>query len=536
MADTDALGTTIITDPTAWPPAHSPGQRWFRTHVAEGGSLLLNEQPEYYADPFGYYLSCVEALRDKGAAFITWHDVLDQEIPDGLAIILQFDVDGGPRSFVRLADRLRDVGVRATAMVHRRARDWYRYDLEDLDVSWLQGLENDGWAIGYHNNSIGNVQGLEGMGNYSPAVLEAAAESFANDVAFLRGHFDLRTFTHHGGNHLNRLTPVPADAPVCVDRGPNPSLWEHIDSSFSDGGFVSRPTTLQQRCRAHETGLHFFRNHPVKYANYQPPFDLPPLDPSEAPPSPDQDLEAMRRESAAVSTRWLQARLEHRLADRLTEDTPTKPLTDRLVDHEALEPHLATFMARRKPQVRRQYPWPPGDPRAYWWRLLATFGTSARRVLNVGALPADRRDETTAFLRPDAVVTELDIDPGRQPDVLGDIAAPPDELRGRFDLVLLFGLPYVSNPAAALRGCLDVLAPGGTALLGGAGATHPSRGGRWFPDSRPIWRDDLPPIEHPTLRGQLWSFDATSVAQLVDGVDGAVTESWGHYWWIGIGL
>ena len=532
MADTDAGGVTLILDPAARPPAcPDEGTKWFRTHPLEGGSLLLNEEEDYFRDPLEYYLSCLDLLRDRGAAFLTWHDVLDDNVPDGLAVIVQFDVDGGPKAFRRIADALVDRGIRATAMVHREAHDWYAYRVEDLDIEWLQGLQAQGWAVGYHNNSIGNVQRRDRVGDYSPSVLAEATARFAADVQTLREWFDLRTFTHHGGNSLNKLTPVPDDAPVCVDRRPNPEVWEQIAGAFSDGGFLARPTSLRDRCEGLGDGLHFFRNHPVKYGNYKAPFDLPPIDPGEAPPSPSQDLGAMGAASAALSAEWLDARATHRVGERLSEATHHRLLTDRLVPFESFSEPATRFRARRRRTHRQRYPWAPGDPHVYWWRLLATFGAAARDVLNVGALPPASRDETTTFLRHDAVVTELDIDEERQPDVVGSITDLPTDLRHGFDLVLLFGLPSVSDPAAAITGCMEATRLGGRVVLGFAAHTHPFLGGRWFPDTRPIWRRDGRMIDDPSLRTKLWSFDSTSVDQLLDAIPGTTVECWGHYWW-----
>jgi hypothetical protein len=150
-------------DPWVLPPNYVDPQhcKWYPLHVFEGLASLYNETEEYYVDPFAYFLTCIARLSKRGFRFVTWHELLDAQVSDrSRAILLQFDLDAGARSMVRLAQELLAAGVTANLMIHRRARHWYVYDLEELDIEYFQSLEHAGWCFGYHHNALSNLIGF----------------------------------------------------------------------------------------------------------------------------------------------------------------------------------------------------------------------------------------------------------------------------------------------------------------------------------------------------------------------------------------
>lgn len=119
-------------------------------------------------------------------------------------------------------------------MVHREAHDWYSYNIDDMDISLLKEAKKKGCDIGYHNNSLSNVQRQNRVGNYCPEILAEASKRFEEDVRYLRKYFKIQIFTHHGGNSLNLKIPVPEGLDImCVDKPFNSSLWEKINSGFN---------------------------------------------------------------------------------------------------------------------------------------------------------------------------------------------------------------------------------------------------------------------------------------------------------------
>lgn len=538
IVDHDANGLAMMNDPLAFGPSYPIGEktRWFRSPVYEGSPTLLNESADFYRDPMAYLLRCVERLVDRNVGFITWHDLLDGWRADReTSALIQFDMDGGPKSMMRLIDPLLERGVRASIMLHRQSHDWYETRFEDLDVDALKRAEAAGWCIGYHNNALNNTQRLDRFGDYSPQVMSEAAQRFADDVAFLKRHFDIRTYTNHGGNVLNHRLDAPPEAHVvCVDRT-NTELWQPIRGMFSDGGFTARPHPLSQRIEALSDGLHFFRIHPVKYANFYEPWDFPPLvvdDAIQRGIEPTLELKAWIDIETAKQDRWLNHRRNHRVVGRFSHAGPDKPVSRHFKSTAEIESLITHHRSQRKAVFVREYPAADGDPRVFWWRMLSTYAPERGEILNVGALPHDRRKETTDFLSPQVKVVELDVDADREPDVLADITDPPDHLRRRFAGVFLMGLAYVHSPGKAIDACYDLVTDDGVGLFGFPDDTHPSRGAMWDPTHRPRWRRDHEPLRDVGLKGNLWSFDPDGLSDLFHTWQDVTTENFSQYWFV----
>ncbi|MDC1231323.1 class I SAM-dependent methyltransferase [Octadecabacter sp.] len=516
---------------------------WFPSAVYEGATSLYNEHKDYYRDPLEYFLTQIANLQAQGFEFITWHDVLDAPENDySSAILLQFDLDAGPKSFHVIAERLVALGIRATAMVHWQARHWYHYDFSKQDAAKLQTLEARDWAIGYHHNCLTTLVGADEERLQDSELQGKAQSMMREEVLALREHFNIRTLTHHGGNVMNRSIPVPADLNITpVDRPDNPLVWKQVSNTFSDGSFTARPMPMRDWCvqQALGTGLRFMRCHPVKYGNYKGALDLPELTqtPSDIPRLADvtrkvkaqEDLSPLERQVA-----WISLRETSRSGTPLAELDFAKPLSRDFIRTPENDAQIEAFRARRRPGFLRQYPWSDGDPRVIWWHMLSSF-CPAGRLLNVGAMPPDQKDETYAFVPKGSAIIEMDIDPDREPDILGDFCASDYQAIEQFDAVFLNGLPYFSDPKAALKNAWVSLKSGGVLLIGAAGASQPERGGLYRPDVRPIWRQGEATTsgESLSLLTTLWSFDALSVAQMMDGWHGQYSaESLAHYWFV----
>jgi SAM-dependent methyltransferase len=130
---------------------------------------------------------------------------------------------------------------------------------------------------------------------------------------------------------------------------------------------------------------------------------------------------------------------------------------------------------------------------------------------------------------------ELDIDPERKPDLVGDFGAAALRLDRAFDALLLFGLSPFADPQQVVRNAFSVLRPSGRFLLACAASTHPKRGGLWRPHDRPTWGAGARAEagEAMTLRGRQWSFDRNSVEALFAGWCGEVKlEFFYHHWFV----
>ena len=549
MLERSPGGAITLIDPEAEPPARvgltDPG--WFATPVYEGRTPLVNEEREYYQDPLAYYLSCIDLLLENGARFVTWHDLLDgrqQQAP--LEILLQFDVDGGPRSMRRVYEGLAARNVRATIMLHRRGHHWYPYELEDVEIDWLKQAEQQGWAMGYHNNALSRVM-ADNPRRPDASDLQKAGDVFKKDVYALREHFNIRTYTHHGGNVYNLKVDPPAGLNLIgVDRPNAPRLWKSIRSMFSDGGFISRPCTLKQKVNnlisdshSHSHSnlhLHFFRNHPFKYGNYTQPADTLPrftkdffkvgLDAN------NSSVLELRSQELVKERRWLQQRQKTRTTRPLAYLRLDKPISSRFKPYLEVRARVEELRKRRRATFLRLYPCIEGDPRVFWWRMLESWAPDKGELLNVGALPPDQKDEHNAFLASDVTVKDVDIDSSREPDFVFDICEAPQTLNDRFTASLLFGLPYFASPSKAVAACARVVRPGGVGLFGFVADTHPARGSIWHPKTRHLWRKEKEPLTDIGLKANLWAFDQDCLPALFQSWNEFDYEFMGHYWFV----
>lgn len=538
MLEQDQRGAITVIDPDALPP-NCPEEepvKWFRTPCYEGATMLVNEESDYYRDPLAYYLSCIDTLSSRGVRFVTWHQVLDGDLGHAeCEVLLQFDIDGGPRSTQRLYQALNERGICGTIMIHRQAYDWYTYTIEDVGIDWLQEAEQHGWAVGYHNNSLSNIQRFDRVGDYSTQALAEASHRFGDDVRYLRRYFKIRTFTHHGGNVFNNRTPVPNDLNIVgVDKPVNPIVWTNVRSMFSDGGFTVRPCPLRQKVEALPLGLHFFRNHPLKYANYLPPVDVPPLNPQDLAKAGldniPQTAELLRRE-AQKERCWIELRRQYRVSRPMSYLQLDKPISERFRLFSEIKDIVHTLRECDRNNFFQQYPWVLGDPRVFWWRMIEAWAPKLGEILSINALPfGGHKDEINHFLPVDVQLLELDIEEIQQANKFRNGIDVSQKWKDRFSGTLLFNLSFTYAPSLFAATCASLAKPGGIGLFAATADTSPSSGGLWHPLTHPVWHEELESPEIRDAQRVAWSFDQKGLEKILKVWDSFVIEYFNHYW------
>lgn len=546
----DEKGLVTIYDPWLLPPAfpdigpetngesttktgpRSGHARWFPTPCYEGATMLLNEERSYYCDPLAYYLDAIDALVQRGARFVNWHDVLEGRLGRSeLEIMLQFDVDGGPRSMARLYPLLRSREIVATVMIHRTATGWYEYDLDQIGIELLQEAESFGWVVGYHHNTLTILEYAQPTDVLERERMELGRSMFADDVDALRRHFDVRTFTHHGGNSPNhRIEPPGGLDIVCVDKPAAPALWRAVRSMFSDGGFLARPTSLRRYIEELPPGLHFLRNHPLKYANFMRPFDVPPLSCEAARRAGYEVTPALAQQIAEGQTKqrsWLADRNRKLFGRRLSYPRLDRPLSGRFRSDHDLSRQVDMLTDRDSAHASR-FPWPNGNPERFWWRMIASLACASRRILTVGCSTATEREVLQTLV------------PNAEPSEAMDRSTAPHGGRGstlaqEHDVAILWNIDQALSPTTLPLDCLRRVRSKGLLLLRLPSDTHRQLGGLFHPRHRPVWRPGaaLPALpEGAREPSATWSFDAEAIQTLVLGWPPVEVEFFAHYWFI----
>jgi hypothetical protein len=506
------------------------GGKWFPTPVWEGATSLYNETKEYYEDPLQYFLQSIESLQNKGVTFVTWHDMLDGEVGClNNNILLQFDIDAGQHSFIRVAKALSKMGVKATAMVHWRARHWYVYDFLDADIDEYARLQEAGWAFGYHNNTLTNLSALCAEDSVDKNIIAQACEDMQKEISKMQAHLDIRTMTHHGGNVLNYTVPIPEESNiVCVDRTVSPGLWERVNRSFSDGSFTTRPTSLKTFVEnaSEKDTLLFMRCHPLKYGNYPDALDVAQL-PKEKTDLVNYSLlykkikDGKKLSDTEKQTVWLLNRKKTRGGEQLNYISLDRPISSRLKDDDKTNKLISNMCSNQGFEHWNMYPWIGGNPRAFWWKCLSSFSRDDR-VLRVGNACQESADEVKPLLNGDLNSFEL----GKPSAICVD---------STYGTILYDGLHHFLNPDLAIAQAAQHIAPNGCLLICGVAATHPEFGGLFCPSTNPIWSPHKEKYEVdcylPTTTP--WSFDQTSIEQLMSDWKGPkYFECISHHWFI----
>lgn len=536
--ETTEVGVNFLHDPWILPfgaEEAGPDRKWQPTFVYEGSTSIYNYEKEYYSDPFSYLIDSLEMLKTKGFKFITWESLIANGAPEGPFVIVQFDVDPGKNSIVRVGKELKERGIIASIQTHVHSESYYPFSLDDDYVAFLNEQIAAGWEVGYHNNSLSTVLG-EGESEVTADSLEQASSRMVEEMVELRKSVPVTTYTNHGGNAPNIKVPVSSEFDLkCLDRPVSPELWAPIVSQFTDGGFIAKPKSLRKFVETAPDGGIFIRLHPVKYGNYESYIDLPKLNESKAELLSEKDSASIERKHSQRTKAWIEGRRGRYAESCLGYGTCKKPISAKFETPWSKESKMEEFLETRKgTSFGRQYPFLGGDPRVFWWKFSDSHATG-ERILNVGAMQPDRKDETFAFLPSGSEVMEVDIDEVREPAIVGDFCSE-EFVSGHlesFDSVLLFGLPYFTDPPAAFRAAFRVLKPGGRFLVGFSSDSHPARGGMFLPETRTAWRKGAPVTDEIlTYHGNLWSFSEASLADLEEdwGGEPATWEFASHYW------
>jgi len=213
--------------------------------------------------PMDAYARAVEAMVQKEVVFLTykdlpwgedmnfregyptewkiWQDSIKsgERDPTKIYVLIQHDVDSGPGSTIRMSRLERELGAVANVMTFCR---WHKkrldgaWDIVPYPMDWneLKNLENDGFLIGFHCNSL-HVAKFD-----SAAVFDA----YAADVEELSRRFKVEFFSPHGGE----ASPAGLinSSFEYMDQPGNALRWVHNKYSpkfsgyYSDGGILGR--------------------------------------------------------------------------------------------------------------------------------------------------------------------------------------------------------------------------------------------------------------------------------------------------------
>jgi len=194
----------------ASPTAAIPVSRFNRFNKAQ---RIWKATPEYFNDPWQYFVDFIDLLKSRGARFVTMSEALDGKYDrDQVNILLDHHIDSYPIETEVMCRWELAHGVVANVYLFNE----FDYDdtiqrriwrVEDLNVGFYQELERRGFEIGYHQNAVGLVRTRKVGRRYDKVIPEEDAEAarriFARDVDNLRRYFDIRTFIPHGAGEGN---------------------------------------------------------------------------------------------------------------------------------------------------------------------------------------------------------------------------------------------------------------------------------------------------------------------------------------------
>jgi len=131
--------------------------------------------------PASQYRNLIESLKADGYRFILPRDYTGHE--QGKVAIIRHDVDIKYNSV--LIDVERSEGVRS-AFYLRPDGDYFTQS-----ISFFEGLQAQGWEIGFHYDSLSRSSG-----NFTQAIT-----LFSAQLQYLRMFFNISTVTAHGDNY-----------------------------------------------------------------------------------------------------------------------------------------------------------------------------------------------------------------------------------------------------------------------------------------------------------------------------------------------
>lgn len=221
---------------------------------------------QYGYIPFGYHAEFIDYLADQPELFqvITYNDLKwqdgdsaelsypaeklawDRAVQSGelddskIYVLIQHDVDSQPQRTINLVRHEAMRGIPSNVMIFNRRVDRRHYlatgELEyteyDLDLDFLEQVQQQGFVIGYHMNAYEQSK-------YNP---ELARKIFREDIEVLSQYLDIKFFSAHGGS------PGPDqinNRDLDISELHTNLLWVHngrtplFDLNYSDGGINS---------------------------------------------------------------------------------------------------------------------------------------------------------------------------------------------------------------------------------------------------------------------------------------------------------
>ncbi len=294
--------------------------------------------PEYYSDPWQYYVDFINILKARGARFITMSDALDKKFQEtDINILLDHHIDYYPiETEVMCRWELENEVISSIYLFNRfeyydssQLKIW---DVENLNIDFYKDLESKGFEIGYHQNAVGLVRvsrtGRTYDKNISRDDIEKAKAVFALDVDNLSRYFNIRTFIPHGAGEANahltelpdgyeRLTWVYNNAHRNKSM-PSPIEWQNYSDSCgqrtqrirgSNAHYLLHIDNLHVKAYLAEPGLHHILIHPGRFGKGMPYHMYSGTIPDETTTSVNLEFEASDNEnlplsSAALISSW----------------------------------------------------------------------------------------------------------------------------------------------------------------------------------------------------------------------------------------
>lgn len=254
---------------------------------------IWKSTPEYYLNPWQYYVDFITILKARGAKFITFSDALaGNYVKQDLNILLDHHIDHYPIETELMCCWEAEAGVISNVFLfnrvtHGHAVQVQRWGIEDLNIPFYQELERSGFEIGYHQNAVGQVRQSK---NYDPHLskddTEKAQRVFARDIDNLRKYFNIRVFIPHGGGegnaHLTELPPgygkglswvynnAPEDRPVTWENytdscGQTPQVVKGYQAQY-----VLHIDNLHLKAHLCQRGLHHILVHSGRFGKGMP--------------------------------------------------------------------------------------------------------------------------------------------------------------------------------------------------------------------------------------------------------------------------
>jgi hypothetical protein len=228
--------------------------------------------------PLPYYKYFLAEIRRLGVEVITYADIfsdaddwdyqsfypneyknwLVSRDPEKTYLLIQHDVDNHPFFAKRMVALEMAYGIRSNVFIFKERYVKGKSGAEvayDVDHDFFHEAQRMGFVIGYHQNAFA-------LENFD---MGKAVKRYADDVEFLRKHYDIRFVTPHGGAGLKLAEKTIGNVDVPIPEKLEGNLrWVYnrfgvkFDKRWSDGGL--RKTRDVKRIQNFDIVNHFLRN------------------------------------------------------------------------------------------------------------------------------------------------------------------------------------------------------------------------------------------------------------------------------------